>query len=172
MLRGLGIAAVVALVAVSSVWAGAANSEVLSPPIGDTLGDNTATAVLSNDLHGARPVALTIRLHAELQCGRLSSSSITVSLPAPMHVPSSVSKTAVVVAGKAPTSVGTRGTHVVIHPAPAKPGPICDVIGPGVIAIKFTRLAGLGNPLHAGSYTFGVVAQPRDLEWHGVLAIH
>jgi hypothetical protein len=166
----VGTALVLAIAALPLVCASAsANPGLGALPI---VGGHGASAAVSNAAPGARPVALTIRLHAELQCGRFDASSITVSLPTSMDVPSSISKVAVVVAGKAAGSVQTSGTRVVIHPAAPKPGAICDVIGPGVVAIKFTRLAGLGNPPHAGSYTLGVVAQPRGGEWHAVLAIH
>jgi hypothetical protein len=117
-------------------------------------------------------VALTIRLHTELQCGRFTATSITVSLPASMHVPAAVSKTAVTVARKVAASVEANGTRVVIHLTPPTSGVICDVIGPGVVPIRFTRLAGLGNPPRAGSYAFGVVSAPRGGSWHGVLSIH
>jgi hypothetical protein len=143
-----------------------------SPSVGGLpiVGARGATAALSDPAHGARPVALTLRLRAELQCGRFNSTSITVSLPTAMRVPASVSKSAVTVAGKAPASIGTSGTSVLIHPAPPKPGVTCDVIGPGVVVLKFTRLADLGNPMRAGSYPFNVVAKPGGA-WHGVLAI-
>jgi hypothetical protein len=136
-----------------------------------TLGGHTATAVLSDDAAGARPVALTIRVPAELQCGRLTSTSITVSLPTTMRVPSSVPRAAVVVSGRAAASVRTSGSQVIVHPARPE-GVSCDVIGPGVGRIAFTRAADLGNPRRAGSYPFEVVATPRGGTWHGVLSIH
>jgi hypothetical protein len=170
MLRGFGIVVAGALVAVPAGLAGLR----LTPPVGGmpTFGDDTATGVLSSDVHGAKPVALVIRLHAELQCGRFMSTAITVSLPTSMRVPSSLSKRAVMVADKAAGSVATSGTRVLIHPTALKPGAICDVIGPGVVAITFTRFAGLGNPQRVGSYAFDVVAAPRGGQWRGVLTIH
>jgi hypothetical protein len=162
-------AGVLALAAAPLVSANASSAPAVDglPIVGGT----GATAVLSSAAAGARPVALTIRLHTELQCGRFTATSLAVSLPSSMRVPP-ISKTAVTVSGKAPASVSTTGEHVVIRTAVPKPGPTCDVIGPGVVAIKFARPAGLGNPPHAGSYTFSVVATPRGGEWHGVLAIH
>jgi hypothetical protein len=162
-------ALVLALAAAPPVCANASpNPDPGGSPI---LGGHGATASVSNATPGARPVALTIRLRAELQCGRFNATSIMVSLPTSMRVPSSITRAALTVGGKTPDSVGTSGTRILIHPAAPKPGVTCDVISPGVVVIKFTRLAELGNPLHPGSYAFGVVAKPRGGEWHGVLAI-
>jgi hypothetical protein len=160
----VGTAIVLALAAATLMPANASPSP--------DVGTRGATAVVSDASPGARPVALTIRLHTELQCGRFDATSITVSLPQSMRVPAAVSKTAVTVAGKPATSVATNGTRVLIHTAAPKAGVTCDVIAPGVVAIKFTRLAGLGNPLRAGSYAFGVVTGPGGGSWHGVLSIH
>jgi len=170
MLSRVGIAVAAALVAVPLAWAGAHPASRRTDIPG--LGPHTATAVLSDDSTGARPVALTIRLRAELQCGRLQSTAVTVSLPTSMRVPSTVPRTAVAISGKVAASVSTRGTRVLIRPAQQSGGVICDVIGPGVVAITFARGAGLGNPPRAGSYAFGVVATPRGGEWRGTLAIH
>jgi hypothetical protein len=128
--------------------------------------------VISDATPGARPVALIIRLRTELQCGRFTPTLIAVSLPPSMRVPSSVSKTAVTVAGKAAALVQTHGSRFLINTTAPKPGVICDVISPGVVSIKFGLLAGLGNPLRAGFYAFTVTASPRGGSWHGVLSIH
>jgi hypothetical protein len=160
MLRTAGIACVAALVAGPLSWAG-----------GSTLGARTATAVLSDDGAGARPVALTISVRAELQCGRLRSSSITVSLPSAMRVPASLPRAAVSVSGRAAASVRTSGMDVIVQAARPQ-GITCDALGPGVARITFLRAAGLGNPARAGSYGFEVVATPLGGRWHGVISIH
>ena len=128
--------------------------------------------MVSDATAGTRPVALTIRLHTELQCGRFTPTSISVSLPSSMRVPATVSKTAVTIAGRAAAFVRTHGSRVLIRAAAPKPGVICDVIGPGVVAIKFGLLAGLGNPPRAGHYAFAVATSPQGGSWHGVLSIH
>jgi hypothetical protein len=117
-------------------------------------------------------VALTIRLRTELQCGRFTPTSITVSLPPSMRIPTYISKTAVTIAGKASAFVLTDGARILIRNAAPKPGVICDVIGPGVVAIRFGLRAGLGNPLRAGFYAFSVATAPRGGNWHGMLSIH
>jgi hypothetical protein len=128
--------------------------------------------VVSDATPGARPVALTIRFRTELQCGRFTPTSITVSLPPAMRVPASVSASAVTVAAKVAASVRTNGTRLLIHLAPPKSGVICDVIAPGVVPVKFSRRAGLGNPLRKGFYAFSVVTAPGGDSWQGVLSVH
>ena len=165
----VGLAFVLALAAAALVPANASPGRGLRGlPI---VGGHGATAEASDASPGARPVALTIRLHAELQCGRFDATSIAVSLPSSMRVPGSLSRAAITVAGKAVISVEVNGSRIVIHRAATKPGVTCDVIGPGVVTIRFARLAGLGNPPRPGSYSFTVVATPRGGTWRGVLSI-
>lgn len=130
----------------------------------------SATAVLSTAAAGARHVALTVRLRGELQCGRLNAATVTLRLPAVMHVPRTISTAAVRVGGAAPAHVATSGTTVVISPAPPKDA-ICDVIGPGVALVSLSARAGLGNPPTRGAYRFSVVTSPRGELWRGIFAI-
>jgi hypothetical protein len=165
----VGITLTLALAAATLIPANASPDP--GPRLSPILGGHGATAVESDATPGARPIALTIRLHTELQCGRFTPTSITVSLPPSMRVPASVSKDTVKVARKTAASVRTSGTRVLIHIAPPKTSLICDAIGPGVVAIKFTRLAGLGNPPHAGFYAFSVATAPHGSSWHGTLSV-
>ncbi len=121
-----------------------------------TPGDvGAATAVSAPDGAAAKPVQLTVSIKTELQCGRIRAGSILVTLPAAMRVGGSIPRESVTLNGAAPASMAVTGHIVALKVAP-KPGIICDVIGPGVIKIVFARSAGLGNPMHAGSYAVTV----------------
>lgn len=133
-------------------------------------GGTGATATLSSSSAGAQHVAVTIRLRAELQCGRLNASVVVVRLPGAMHVPSTIGRAKVLVSGKEPTAVTVSGGTITIKPARPKPGTaICDVIGPGTVPIAFAAGAGLGNPAAAGSYAFSVSAARQT--WRGTITI-
>jgi len=129
-----------------------------------------ASASLSESSAAARPVALTIGLPAELRCGRLPASSLTVSLPHAMHVPHSMAPAVVRLGGRAVRSVRVRSSRLVLTPALPR-GVTCDSIVRGVAHLKFTRAARLGNPLRAGSYRFTVEAKPTGEVWHGLLVV-
>jgi hypothetical protein len=134
-----------------------------APPLGDT-----AVAALSQTAPGAKQVVLTIRFRTELQCGRLSSPSLTVRLPAAMHVPARIRRADVTVSGKPPATVAVSRRTSVALTFP-KPGITCYVLGPGTVMVRFAAHAGLGNPARAGTYDFSV-GTPRH-SWRGVLTI-
>ena len=122
---------------------------VAAPRVNPAL--DSVTATLSNAHAGARPVALTLAVHTELQCGRLVGGALTVRLPAQERVPATVATAAVLVAGKPAAAVAVAGHTVTI--SILRPHIVmCDVIGPGTVTITLTRAANLGNPKTAGSY--------------------
>jgi hypothetical protein len=116
---------------------------------------NTASAVASPARAGARPAVLALTMHYEMQCGRPGPGPVVVALPAAERVPRAIARAGVLVDGRAPRSVGVSGHTVTIGLVPPK-GITCMVIGPGTLAVSFTRAAGLGNPAEAGSYRIGV----------------
>jgi hypothetical protein len=111
-----------------------------------------ASATLSTNRAGARPVALTVSLHTELQCGRIMGiGALVLRLPAAMRVPSTIHAAAVLVGGKPVGSVVVAGHSLTIALAPPR-GAMCDSIIMGVAKIVVTRAAGLGNPRAPGTY--------------------
>jgi hypothetical protein len=115
----------------------------------------SATAVAAPATAGARPVALTLKLRYEMQCGRPGPGPLVVSLPAAERVPHMIVRGSVLVDGKAPRTVSVSGHAITIALVPAH-GITCMVIGPGTLTAVFTRAAGLGNPAAAGSYPIAV----------------
>jgi hypothetical protein len=100
--------------------------------------------------HGARPAALQLSLRTELQCGRLGGGPIVVVFPAAERMPAALQDGDVLVNGKALGA--TLNGHVVSIAFPKTVGVSCDVLGPGTVSVVFTKAAGLGNPLAAGTY--------------------
>jgi hypothetical protein len=117
----------------------------------DTPGLDTVAATLSNARAGARPVAVTLALRMELQCGRLLGGTLVVRLPAQERVPGRIAPAAVLVSGKPAAAVAVTG-HVITVSIPRPPVMMCDVIGPGTVTLVLTRSANLGNPKTAGRY--------------------
>jgi hypothetical protein len=115
----------------------------------------SATASLSSARAGARPVALTLELEYDMQCGYPGPGPVVVGLPAAEHVPVALARSQVLVNGHPAASVQVSGHRVDVGLAPA-PQVMCDVIGPGRLTIVFSSAAGLGNPARAGSYTIDV----------------
>jgi hypothetical protein len=120
-----------------------------------------ATATLSSVRPGARDVVLTVHIRSVLECGRLQAASVQVRLPREMHVPRRIARAAVRVSGEPPASVRVAGTVVTLGLAHA--GITCFTMGPGTVAIRFGRAAGLRNPLRKGSFDFTVVTGLRVL---------
>ena len=116
---------------------------------------NASTAALSTSAAGAKPVAITISLRTELQCGRLVGGSLVVTFPRKMRVPASINATSVLVGSRAAKSV-TVASRVVTVAVPLPRGMICASIAPGVAKVTFLRAAGLGNPKSPGAYTLTV----------------
>ena len=121
---------------------------------------DSATAVLSSSVAGARPVALTLRLGYPMQCGSPGAGPVTISLPAAMTVPAQVAQAAVLVDGKRAYSVGRSGRKILVGLAP-QPGIMCDVIAPGTLTIRLTAAARLGNPAAVGTYVVRAVVGSR-----------
>ena len=146
MLRAVG-----AVVCGAALAGGAA--AFAAPPGAE--GSDWASASLSSAKAGARPVALVVSLHTELQCGRLRAGAVALTFPAAMQLPKTVSASAVAVQGRRPAAVSLTGRTLAI--SPARPvGVMCNVIAPGVARILVAKAAQLGNPASAGTYALGV----------------
>lgn len=115
----------------------------------------SATVAASSHRAGARPVALTLRIRYEMQCGWPGAGPLTIRLPDAMVVPTALARSAVLLDGKPAASVGHRGHRIVLG-LPPRPQILCDVIGPGALTIVFTRRARFGNPSIAGIYRLRV----------------
>jgi hypothetical protein len=114
------------------------------------------TAALSTTKAGAKPVALTVKVHYEMVCGQPGTGKAVVSLPAAAAVPSGIDSSAVLVNGKPAPSVSVAGHDISISMPPRRPGPMCLVVGPGTLTLVLTRAAAIGNPGSAGTYTIRV----------------
>jgi len=132
--------------AAAGVPARAAPSTVAQTPLPHTL-----SVALSSERPSAHPVAVSVQLGYEMQCGYPGPGPVVLTFPAAEHVPARISATSVLVDGKAAPSVAVAGTSVTVGLAPP-PQIMCDVIGPGRLTIRLTRSAGLGNPARSGSY--------------------
>jgi hypothetical protein len=115
------------------------------------LGSNPATATLSSSAAGAKSVRMTIALHTELQCGRLTGGPLVVTFPRQVHVPGQIAAASVLIGSRASRSVTVAG-HVVTVAMPIPRGVMCDSIGPGIAKVTFTRASGLANPASAGAF--------------------
>jgi hypothetical protein len=107
---------------------------------------------LSSHAAGARPVAVTIAMHYEMQCGWPGPGVLTIRFPSAMVLPKQLAAPAVIVDKKAATGVSIAGRTVSIQ-LPQRPRIMCDVIGPGTVTVSFSRGARIGNPKAAGSYS-------------------
>jgi hypothetical protein len=114
-----------------------------APPFGT----QRSSAVASPATAGSR-AALTLTLSYPMTCGQPGRGPVVVTLPTPPRKPTRAS---VLVAGKAPPSVGFFGRNVTIG-LPKPPEVICQSIGEGTLRIRFTVAAGFANPARAGSY--------------------
>jgi len=139
--------------AVSAAVCGAAlatgAAAVAAPPGAE--GSDWASASLSSVHAGARPVALVVSLHTELQCGQLRGGALALTFPAAARLPRTISASAIAVDGKQPLSVKLANRTLSITMAPPV-GAICDVIGEGTAKIAVSRAARVGNPPAAGTY--------------------
>jgi hypothetical protein len=106
---------------------------------------------LSSHSAGARPVAVTIAMHYEMQCGWPGPGVLTIRFPNAMVLPKQIATAAVVVDEKVSTGVSVAGRTVSVQ-LPQRPRIMCDVIGPGTVTVSFARGARIGNPKAAGSY--------------------
>jgi len=118
-----------------------------------------ASLVLSNSRAGVRPVALTLELRYEMQCGNPGTGSLLVDLPSQMQVPSRFPSGSARLDGKSVALTFAARSELRI-PLPPRPGILCDLIGPGTLTLVVTKQAGIGNPTAAGTYP--VVARPAS----------
>lgn len=154
MLRAVG-----AVVCGAALATGAA--AVAAPPGAE--GSDWAATTLSSAHAGARPVALVVSLHTELQCGKLRGGSLALTFPAAARLPRTIAASAIAVQGVRPSSVRlVRRTLSITMPRPA--GMTCMVIGPGTAKILVSRAAQVGNPATAGAYKLGVHYGMQTLE--------
>lgn len=121
------------------------------------------TATLSTPKAGARPVALTVTVHYEMVCGQPGRGSVVVAFPRAAFVPTSIDRAAVLVNGKTAPAVSVSG-HGVSIAMPLPHGVTCMSIGPGALALTFTRAAGVGNPPRPGVYTILVHRNAQTFE--------
>ena len=146
MLRAVG-----AVVCGAALGTGAA--AIAAPPSAE--GSDWATVSLSNVHAGARPVALVVALHTELQCGKLRGGALALTFPAAAQLPRTVPASAIAVQGRQPSSVKlVNRTLSMTLPPPI--GVMCNVIGPGTAKILVSRAAQLGNPASPGVYKLAV----------------
>jgi hypothetical protein len=115
------------------------------------LPDGAAAAAATPQTAGAKPARLKISLSLELRCDKPGPAAIVVSLPRAWRVPKTVAQTAVWIDTSHPTAVTVSQHTLTLQPV--APTGTCTVIGPGMITVKFTRAAKLGNPRKAGRYT-------------------
>src|SRR5262249_48307155 len=120
-----------------------------TPPIEDV--KDSATVVASPAAASARPVALALRLHYEMLCAQPGKGPAVVSFPRALRLPAAIPAAAVLVDGKAASSLKADGKVLTIGLAPM-PGVICQSLVPGILKIVFTRSARIGNPSRAGVY--------------------
>lgn len=154
MLRAVG-----AVVCGAALATGAA--AVAAPPGAE--GSDWASVSLSSVHAGARPVALVVSLHTELQCGRLRGGPLALTFPAAARLPRTMSASAITVEGKQPFSVKLADrTLSITMPPPI--GVMCDVIAPGTAKIVVSRAARVGNPPVAGTYKLVVHYRTETLQ--------
>jgi hypothetical protein len=134
---------------------------VAAPPGAE--GSDSASATLSSVHAGARPVALVVSFHTELQCGRLRGSALALTFPAAARLPRTMHASAIAVQGKQPSSVKLANRTLSI--TMSRPtGVMCNVIAPGTVKILVSRAAQLGNPAAAGAYKLAVHYGTETLE--------
>lgn len=154
-----------AVVAIAVAVAGLSAPAVLAAPpyksvkpIGSTkLPLGSATAVAAPAAAGARRAKLTLTLRLELQCGRPRTGVVSVSLPAALRLPATVSAGAVLVDGRRPHALRRQGRLFTLTLKPTS-GMLCDVLGPGDLTVVFTPSAEIGNPAKPGSYPVAIRA--------------
>lgn len=110
-----------------------------------------------------RPVALTVTLHYEMQCGYPGSGTLSVVLPSREQVPRALVVGSALLDGKrVDASLGPGKTVSVT--LPPRPGVMCDEIGPGTLTLVVGKNAGLGNPAKAGTYAVSARAASHALK--------
>jgi hypothetical protein len=116
------------------------------------IGVQTLAVSLSSHQPNARPVAVALTLHYEMQCNWPGPGSLTIRFPAAMAVPARIAPASVLVGHKVASAVSVSSGDTVTVALPPRPQIMCDLIGPGTLTVSFSRAARLGNPKAAGSY--------------------
>jgi hypothetical protein len=146
----------VTLLALAASFAATASAAAAPPvPIGGSpVGEDSLSASLSSMKANAKPVELTLKLHAELMCDQ-PGSPLIVALPADASVPTKLAPAAVLVDGKPSAAVAVTAHRVTITTTHVG-GLLCHVVAPGLVTLRFTKSARLGNPATPGTYTISV----------------
>ncbi|MEO9177125.1 MAG: hypothetical protein ABI317_16545 [Gaiellales bacterium] len=108
---------------------------------------------LSSHAAGARPVAVAIVMHYEMQCNWPGPGVLAIRFPGSMVLPRRLASSAVLVDKRAASGAVTVAGRTVSVPLPQRPRIMCDLMGPGTLTVSFSRAAKLGNPKAAGSYS-------------------
>jgi hypothetical protein len=140
---------------ICAVFAGAALAGAAAA-IAAAPSSHSATAKATPDRAGARPVALTLALRTELQCGHLPGRKIAVRLPAQERVPHTIPNSAIRVGGTPAARVRVSGQSLAIDLAQPRGIAVCNVISTGIAKIVVTRAANLGNPAAPGTYSITI----------------
>lgn len=146
-MRSLSLVCCIAGAAAVAALAGAGTAGAL---VGPGLA-HAATVTLSSNRAGADPVALTLELEYEMQCGYPGPGPVLITLPAAERLPGTLARTSVRVDGRPAVAVSVTGHTVSVGLAP-EPRIMCDVIGPGRLTVLFTSAAHLGNPSRPETY--------------------
>jgi hypothetical protein len=109
---------------------------------------------------GAHHVRLTATFRYPMQCGYPGAGPLVVVLPKAAVVPAVLPSGSVLLGGK-PIAARAAGSQITVT-IPPPTGPMCNVIGPGVLRLTFTAKAGLGNPPKPGKYRVGATHARRS----------
>src|SRR5579862_5900977 len=145
-----GFLALVALL-VAGLVAAPTSTTAATPVTTVTPLGESATVALSSTRVGKRPVAVTLTLGYEMQCGYPGSGSLIVALPVTEQLPNSFPGASAVLNGRS-VRLGFAAGKALRVTLPPRPKIMCDVIGPGSLKLVLTKAAKLGNPRKAGSY--------------------
>jgi hypothetical protein len=137
-------------VLVLAVALAATASAAAAPPV-QPIGEGSLSASLSTTKANAKPVEVTLKLHAELICGQ-PGARLIVRFPAGVSVPATLAPAAVLV-DKTPAAAVAIAAHWVTITTAHRGGVLCYVVAPGLVTLRFTKSAGLGNPASPGTYT-------------------
>jgi len=154
--KGATIEAMRGTLAAILLAAATASAAAAAPPVAPITGQpgvGSLTASLSSVKAGAKRVELTLSLHAYLVCGQ--PGTVVVRFPAGVTVPATVAPTAVLV-DKVPAAAVTVRLRQVTITAAHHGGATCTVLAPGLVTLRFTTSARLGNPASPGTYTITV----------------
>lgn len=113
-----------------------------------------ASIALSSDHVAATPVAITLKLRYEMQCGWPGPGPLVVTFPTAERLPGKIAPGVVQLNGR--PAKANRSGHAVAVAVPPRGEVTCMVIGPGTATIEFKLAAGIGNPRTRGVYPISV----------------